>query len=91
MQYNRNNTTFIIIFVQYNRNNITFMKTRTISVCINTITKEIIAFQSISQLSNHVNVHRMTIVRKSKLGNTIKDIEGFMIFLNVDYITITKK
>ena len=66
------------------------MKNSTISVCIDTNSKEVIAFQSISSLANHVKVNRRTIERKSKTMKTIKDIEGFMIFLDVEYRRITK-
>jgi DNA-binding MurR/RpiR family transcriptional regulator len=66
------------------------MKNKTISVCINTNSKEIIAFQSISSLANHVKVDRTTIWRKSKSMKVIKDIEGFIIFLDVEYRRITK-
>ena len=66
------------------------MKNRTISVCINTKSKEVIAFQSISSLSDYVKVDRTTIWRKSKTQSVIKDIEGFMIFLDVEYRRITK-
>ena len=66
------------------------MKNKTISVCINTKNKEVIAFQSISSLADYVNVDRTTIWRKSKTMKTIKDIEGFIIFLDVEYRRITK-
>ena len=66
------------------------MKNRTISVCINTNTKEVIAFQSTTSLADYVKVNRRTIERKSKINNVIKDIEGFMIFLDVEYVRITK-
>jgi uncharacterized pyridoxamine 5'-phosphate oxidase family protein len=89
-----------IIFVQFNKKhyfctNINgiirhFMKNRTISVCIDTNSKEVIAFQSITSLANHVKVNRRTIERKSKINNVIKDIEGFIIFLDVEYRRITK-
>lgn len=66
------------------------MKNRTISVCINTKSKEVIAFQSISSLAKYVGVNRITIVRKNKTKSVIKDIEGFIIFLDVEYRRITK-
>lgn len=66
------------------------MKNRTISVCIDTNSKKVIAFQSITSLANHVKVNRRTIERKSKINNVIKDIEGFIIFLDVEYRRITK-
>lgn len=97
-QYYANNNTFRFGEIKYNMyfcNNINvitlhFMKNRPISVCINTNTKEMIAFQSISSLAKYVGVNRITIVRKSIKGNIIRDIPGFMIFLNVEYRRISK-